>query len=118
MHPNPLRFVLPLPPTMNTYWRHVGRKVLLSAAGRRFKDRCATAAMAQGATKASGEVSVTGTVYMARLGCDLDNRIKPLLDALNGVAWEDDGQVARIDLRRDLDRKRPRVEIELTPLDG
>lgn len=107
------RLTLPLPPTMNAYWRHVGRRVLVSAAGRRFRERCATAAMAQRARRHEGEVSVRGTVYMARAGCDLDNRIKPLLDALQGVAYDDDVQVAHLDLWRDVDRANPRVEITI-----
>ena len=32
----------------------------------------------------------------SKLRGDLDNYIKTVLDALNGVAWKDDSQVARI----------------------
>jgi Holliday junction resolvase RusA-like endonuclease len=31
-----------------------------------------------------------------KLRGDLDNYVKLTLDALNGVAWDDDGQVVRI----------------------
>ena len=30
---------LPFPPTLNTYWRHVGLNVLISAEGRRYRKR-------------------------------------------------------------------------------
>ena len=40
---------------------------------------------------------VTTSPHNARtLRGDLDNYVKLTLDALNGVAWEDDGQVVRI----------------------
>jgi len=42
-------------------------------------------------------VHVTSSPHNAKtLRGDLDNYIKLTLDALNGVAWEDDGQVVRI----------------------
>lgn len=42
-------------------------------------------------------IHVTTSPHKAKtLRGDLDNYIKLTLDALNGVAWEDDGQVVRI----------------------
>ena len=64
-----VRLTLPLPPTANHYYRMVGRKMLLSSAGRAYKNRCATIALLQGAKVVPGEVVVSGAVYMARLGC-------------------------------------------------
>lgn len=115
-----MNLVLPLPPSMNTYWRStISRRVvrvLLSADGRKFKAHCRLVAQAQRVSEQEGEVSVTGTIFMARAGCDLDNRIKPLLDALSGICYADDKQVAHIDLRRDIDRDNPRAEISIEPL--
>jgi crossover junction endodeoxyribonuclease RusA len=113
-----MTFVLPLPPTMNHYWRSVGRRVLISAAGREYRKACAVVALAQRVTLLEGDVSVRAIVHMKRLGCDLDNRIKPLLDALNGIAWADDGQVAELYMRRSLDRGNPRVEITIEPVEA
>jgi crossover junction endodeoxyribonuclease RusA len=108
---------LPCPPTMNTYWRAVGRKVLISAKGRAFRKWCELAAIAQRPVLQEGDVKVAGTVYMPRRGCDLDNRIKPLLDALQGIAYVNDSQVAEIHLKRDVDHGNPRVEITITPVE-
>lgn len=113
-----MTLTLPLPPTANLYYRSVGKRVLISAAGRAFKSHCSLLALAQKAERHEGEVKVAGTVYMARLGCDLDNRTKPLLDALKGVCYADDIQVAEIHLRRGLDRSDPRVEITITPIEA
>lgn len=36
--------------------------------------------------------------------------------ALQGVAYANDRQIAHIDLRKHIDARRPRVELELSPL--
>lgn len=117
-----MTLTLPLPPSANHYWRSIVVKnrvrVLVSKDGRAFRKHCALVAMAHRVNRLDGEVEVTGTVYMARRGCDLDNRVKPLLDALKGVCWNDDVQVAAIRFTRDLDRDNPRVELTITAIEG
>lgn len=44
---------------------------------------------------------------------DIDNVAKSLLDALNGVAWEDDSEVVELHLYRRYDKLSPRVEVVL-----
>lgn len=114
-----MKLTLPLPPSVNHYWRSVVIKgavrVLMSKAGREYKEHCRLVATAHRTTRLDGEVRVAGTVYMARLGTDLDNRVKPLLDALTGICYDDDKQVAEIHLVRDLDRGNPRVELTVEP---
>lgn len=48
---------------------------------------------AEGATVIVERMDVDST---SRLRGDLDNYIKTILDALNGVAWDDDSQVVKI----------------------
>ena len=43
----------------------------------------------------AGAVAMTIAFHGARSGCDGDNLSKEVLDALNGVAYEDDSQVRR-----------------------
>lgn len=45
--------------------------------------------------------------------CDIDNRLKPLLDALTACGvWDDDAQVDVIMIKRgEKDKERPRAEI-------
>ncbi len=109
-----IHLTLPLPPTANKYYRRVGRRTLISADGRAFKKHCGILAAGQIAEPLTGPVEITGTIYMARRGCDLDNRIKPLLDGIEGHAFANDGQVVRLDLRKALDHGNPRVEITIT----
>lgn len=54
---------------------------------------------------ALGPIRVMITHVFAGASSDLDNLAKPVLDALKGVAYEDDGQVTDIIMRkRDLAR--------------
>ena len=114
--------LLPLPPTVNLYWRHIlhkGKpKTLISAEGRRYKELARLAARAHKPVLYHGPIAISGVVHMARNGCDLDNRVKPMLDALHGIVFQDDVQVAHLDLIRAVDRENPRVELWVTPIQG
>lgn len=111
-----MTLILPLPPSLNHYWRSIGRgRVLVSAEGRLFRQRCKLLAIGQKARYLTGDVEVRGTVYFKDRRRDLDNALKALLDALgDGVCYANDRQVARIDIRRAIDKDNPRVEIEIT----
>jgi Holliday junction resolvase RusA-like endonuclease len=110
-----LKFTLPYPPSANDYWRHVtihGKpRVIVTANARSFKAAAALAARAQGARVLKGPVEVAITVYRPRRIGDLDNTQKVLLDALRGVAFEDDSQVVHIEAWRMDDKSNPRAEV-------
>jgi Holliday junction resolvase RusA-like endonuclease len=111
---------LPVPPSANTYWRSTvvaGRvRVLVSAEGRAFRQRCHLLAIGQRAKVLEGDVAVTGTVYFDSRRRDLDNALKPLLDALAGACYANDRQVAEIHVRREIDRDNPRCEVQVAAL--
>ena len=56
-------------------------------------------------------VEVEIRIYRHQLRGDLDNFVKALEDSANGILWEDDSQVVRIDAAMFLDRERPRTEV-------
>ena len=119
--PDAVRLVLPLPPTANHYWTPVIRKrravLTMSGEGRKYKAHAHLIIAAQQPPMLSGEVWVRGTIFFARRGCDVDNRIKPTLDSLKGVVYADDVQIGRVGpFDRGLDPKNPRVELVITPL--
>lgn len=58
-----------------------------------------------------GRVRVGVAVYRPRKAGDLDNRLKATLDSIQGIAFENDSQVAKIDAELFDDPKHPRVEI-------
>lgn len=119
----PVSLELPLPPSVNSYWRSVPAsknriaRVLISEQGRRFKRACQLAATAQCAGPMEGDVSLRCVVYFKDRRRDLDNVLKPLLDALNKVVYHDDRQVAHLELTKRFDARKPRVEVSVTALD-
>ena len=105
------RLVLPLPPSANRYWRTFRNVVVVSEEARAYKAGVKASALEQGATLIPGDVAVYIDVYRSRKAGDLDNRIKVALDALKGIAFEDDRQVVKIHARRFDDRNNGRIEI-------
>ena len=58
------------------------------------------------------EVDLTLRFYFkTKCRRDLDNQNKLILDALSGVVYEDDSQVAALHLHRHFDAANPRIEI-------
>lgn len=93
--------MLPEPPSSNRYWRHAKGRTYLSAEALAY--RAAVAAVwAEVRTKnrrikkLAGPIAVTLHWHRGRKSGDLDNRIKQLLDALRGWAYDDDKQVVEI----------------------
>lgn len=94
---------LPYPPSINHYWRHVGSKTLISRAGRQYREDIQHAVRQQlGACEpiaAPVELILLITAPDRRRR-DLDNLLKPSLDALTHAGvWQDDSQIIRIDAR-------------------
>lgn len=110
-----MRFTLPYPPTVNTYWRNVNGRQILSAEARAYKQRAALIALSTGARPMSGDVACVIDIYRPARRGDTDNFLKALLDCLKGIAFVDDSQVSDIRIRRyDTDKANPRAEIEVS----
>lgn len=83
---------------------------------REYEQRVAWEAKAAGASPIDGPVGVRIVCVASQRRPDLDNAAKSILDGLNGVAWEDDRQVAELHVY--VRRGRPeRVEVEVWRLD-
>lgn len=109
-----LRLTLPYPPSANTYWKPApGRGLVPSDEARRYKAAVEAVARAAGVLPLTGPVRLTLWAYRPRRVGDLDNVRKVLLDALQGWAYLDDGQVSEDHGYRLDDPKRPRVEVLL-----
>lgn len=106
---------LPYPPAANRYWRSVAGRVLVSREAREYKHAAALMALAAGVRPLDGEVAVSLHIYRPRKSGDLDGRIKVTLDALNGIAWRDDSQVAELHAYRHEDKTHPRAEVTVSP---
>lgn len=109
-----MKATLPYPPSTNVYWRVFRGRAVLSAEAKKYK--ATVKVLLAKHPILSGPVALTAYVYRPQRSGDLDNRLKVLGDALNGVIWADDKQVVEIHAYRHDDKANPRVEIEVTAL--
>lgn len=104
---------LPYPPSSNRLWRTGNGATYISQEAREYKQNVALLARVAKAKPFDGNVFVNVRVYRPRQSGDLDNRLKVVLDALQGVCYHDDKQVVKIIAERFDDPKHPRVEVEI-----
>lgn len=125
--PVEVRVVLPWPPSVNGYWRAVGKIVrrrvvvsqVISEQGRVFRAAAIAAIVEQGRPSVEGTVKLREYFYPPdRRRRDLDNFRKAGRDALvHGGALEDDSQIQEdMGFMCRPDPKRPRVEYVIEPL--
>lgn len=112
---------MPWPPSSNRYWRHVTirgtPRTLESREAREYK-KAVAAEFLPGTQPLTGPIAVTYTAYFPTLAGDLFNREKVISDALNGLLWVDDKQIVEGHMYRRLDRKNPRVHVEVTEVEA
>ena len=115
----PYRIELPWPPSVNTYWRRVGARTLLSRKGREYRQLVELAVLIAGGRRnlrgrLSLFISATPPDHRKR---DLDNVLKAPLDAMakSGV-YEDDSQIDQLIVWRLKPSKPGRLVIEIVEL--
>lgn len=93
---------IPWPPSVNTYWRHVGPRVLISAEGREYRGRVMAAWIAAGRPVIAGRLAVSiDAMPPNRQRRDLDNLLKAPLDALQAAGmYADDSLIDELAIRR------------------
>lgn len=95
-----IELTLPWPPTVNTYWRMFQNRMIISAAGRKYRQAVAEQVLIQRAAKhLTGKVKVTIEAWRPdSRKRDLDNLLKAVLDGLKHAGvYEDDSLI--VDLR-------------------
>jgi len=107
---------LPWPPSVNHYWRRVGRNTLISREGRAY--RVAVKHLAGGHRRLCGRLAVDiRATPPDRRRRDLDNLPKAILDSLEHAGlFEDDGQIDRLFIRRDVPEKPGWVTVRVEEL--
>jgi crossover junction endodeoxyribonuclease RusA len=107
--------VLPYPPSVNHYYRHVGPRVLISREGRCYREQVGSVLRALGIEPLAGPLALRLRLHPPdRRRRDLDNTLKALLDALqHGRAYVDDSQVALLLVEKAEPRPGGRVRVSL-----
>ena len=98
-------FDLPWPPSVNRYYRHVGPRVLISRAGRKYR-MMAVSRLGGLFRRLDGDLRLTAEFYPPdRRRRDLDNLLKCTQDSLQVAGlFSDDSQIKslRLDMREPL----------------
>jgi len=104
----PITLELPLPPSVNTYWRNFRGRTVLSEGGRDYKIAVQEYITVNNVTKFGQErLGATITIFPRdRRSIDLDNRLKALFDSLQDAGvFDDDRQFDRIYISRGMIKK-------------
>ena len=95
---------LPYPPSINNYWIASGHRRFISQRGRDFKNDVA-AYCKEYRVSSFGDGPVWVDIILrprSKKLMDIDNCVKPILDALIGIVYTDDVSVQRITIERGL----------------
>lgn len=96
--------MLPYPISANRYWRNFRGRMVVSSEAKAYKKQVAWAFSAFGLEPAKGDVSLSIKLHpkltkkgvASRTICDLDNVLKVVFDALQGVLYLNDKQVKKL----------------------
>lgn len=97
------QITLPMPPSVNRYYRSIGRgRVIISEDGRNYRNAVKQALLVARAKHIKGRIGIELELcFTDKRSCDLDNRIKSLQDALQKAGlFDDDSQIDLLMIRR------------------
>ncbi len=110
-----------IPPSVNSYWRsaYKGGRIIhyISKAGREFKNALALLAKVNKFKVLEGDVVLEYTLYCKKQGRkDLDNTLKAIQDALEGIAYKNDKQIVEIRAKKVRNAGWDGIEIRVSSL--
>jgi hypothetical protein len=92
-----VRVEVPLPPSVNMAWQNVpGKGRVRSPEYRRWHKLAYDELMLQKPGRVVGKFAALISIGRVNRRCDIDNRIKPILDLLKGDVIEDDSMCERV----------------------
>lgn len=113
-----VRLTLPEPPSTNRYWRVYQGHAVKAVEAHEYIEAVSIEVRKQIPASMRATLPLTGAVAIAlawyrsaRCG-DLDNRSKVILDALEGLVYQDDSQIVGIILTRHESPRRGRLEVD------
>lgn len=94
---------LPYPPSVNTYWGFNGNRRYLTPKAKEFKHKVAIRTAVAGCKLGLSRIVISITLHPPDKRIrDIDNVLKPLIDALcQAGAFDDDSQVDSLSITRD-----------------
>lgn len=109
---------LPYPPTVNTYWRKVGNRTLISKKGRTYRRDLVISVAEQmpHLPRLNTRLEVSVTAYPPdNRRRDLDNVLKALLDGMQHAGvYQDDSQIDHLAISRGTTQpEAPRVHVRI-----
>lgn len=110
-----IRLWLPYPPSTNTRMAIINGRMLKSAEGRSYQKVVRDSLV--GLTPLTGNLEVSLIINRPRHRGDIDNVLKACFDALTGVAFIDDEQIAMLDAKRydgEYAREFPGIQIQIS----
>jgi len=117
---NCLRVEIPaIPPSVNHYWASRGKRRFLTKRAKEWK-RLVRDEVKRQLPKhkpLTSRVAVRVTLCVRYRRGDVDNRLKAILDAFNGLVWVDDRQVDFLAIERRIDGSE-RVIVEVSECIG
>lgn len=114
----PLHLIIPGQPAPKERPRVANGHAFTSSKTRAAEEQITWLAKAARFAPLAGPVSFTARFYVGDLRRrDLDNMAKLVTDALNGIAYADDSQIALMNLSRGYDFGNPRTEVVIAQLD-
>ena len=115
----PYLIELPWPPSVNTYWRSVGGRAIISKSGREYRQSVELAVLIAGGRRnllGSLSVRIIATPPDNRRR-DLDNLLKGPLDGLaKAGVYEDDFQIDKLSIERVKPSKPGKLLIEIVEI--
>jgi crossover junction endodeoxyribonuclease RusA len=113
-----MKITLPYPPSSNRYWRWVKTHFTRSAEAKKYIEYVGWEFQSRDLHPVQGEISVTMHLFRPAKRGDLDNRIKIVLDAMQGFAYINDNQIREIHAVLHDDKAHPRLEVEVLSYAG
>ncbi|WP_417849388.1 RusA family crossover junction endodeoxyribonuclease [Thalassoglobus sp.] len=112
-----LHFVLPFPPSVNRYYRHVGYRTLLSREGREYRKRVCSLLARRVGQPLQGHLEVQLDLFPPdRRRRDFDNFQKGIWDSLQHAGvYADDSQIKRAVIEMHAPDGEGRAEISIQP---
>ena len=105
---------LPLPPSVNAMYRHAGHMVYKTADAKQWEKDAMLLLNTQWKEKPKlGAVTLVVDLFMKTLAGDIDNRLKALLDIMQGKVYVNDKQINHLTIRKFKYAKNPRVIVQV-----